>query len=611
MSGLVVLPAVLCGLCAMSPGAAGSPPDRHGFPGADRAAGAQGTRWPAREAAEGAGERSAPGGPDARAGYGGPDAAREPGRHGERATFRVRGAAGAEGAAGAPGAARTAGVRAPGAPGALTARAPSATGNPMAPNLGFGVVTRRDALLAGTGAATPVAVGGDLTLGSRFGIAPHRAGGYTAPGDARPTALLVHGTVDLPDSAADAVLRVAGDHYVKVGDLTGAAARTTGMDGAPVKTRLVAPGTGYGTTPRVELTTAQPPASVGPARGPLDFGALFTGHRRHADALARCPATVTPHRAAGAPGTTVRIRLADDRTNVLRLTGAQLAAVRELVIANRPTATRPLVVVVDTTAEGGALSWRTPRTTGLGEGDARYVLWAFADTTHLTLAAGDTLRGSVYAPRAELTDRSPADIEGDVVVRSLRSTPGAGGVRSAPFAAEPECDRTAAPARVPSPGRAAAPETVRVAGTEPEPGPEAKPGTEPGPAGEPGRKAGAGMGPDTGREPDPEAKPGPEAAGEGAAEPGTGPAAPAEAATDTRPGSGPSPAEASPAQDPAPGTASGGAPEVPPGTAEVSAMADTGSRTRLWILGAAAALLVTIGTALTRASRRARRDPGE
>ncbi|GGU39507.1 hypothetical protein GCM10010274_28840 [Streptomyces lavendofoliae] len=607
-----MLPAVLCGLCAMSPGTTASTPERHRIPGADRAATAQGTRWPAREAPEGAGERGAPGGPDvgggseARAGHGGPGAARQRGRNGGRVALRVRGA---EGAAGAPGVARTTGVR---VSGALTAQAPSATGNPMAPNLGFGVVTRRDALLAGTGAATPVAVGGDLTLGSRFGIAPHRAGGYTAPGDARPTGLLVHGTVDLPDSAADAVLRVAGDHYVKVGDLTGAAARTTGMDGAPVKTRLVAAGAGYGTTPRVELTTAQPPASVGPARGPLDFGALFTGHRRHADALARCPATVTPHRATHAPGSTVRIRLADDRTNVLRLTGAQLAAVRELVVENRPTATRPLVVAVDTTAEGGALSWRTPRTTGLDDGDARYVLWTFADTTHLTLAAGDTLRGSVYAPRAELTDRSPADIEGDVVVRSLRSTPRAGGVRSAPFAAEPECDRTAAPAPLPSPGRAAAPEAVRMAGAEPEPGPEAKPGTEPGPAGEPGRKAEAGVGPDTGREPDPEAKPGPGAAGEGEAEPGTGPAAPAEAATDTRPGSGPSPAEVSPAQDSAPGTASGGgAPDTPPGTAAVSAMADTGSRTRLWLLGAAAALLVAIGTALTRASRRARRDPGQ
>ncbi|MGA4800150.1 collagen-binding domain-containing protein [Streptomyces lavendulocolor] len=478
----------------------------------------------------------------------------------------------------------------------------------MAGNRGFGVVTRRDAVLAGTGSASPVAVGGDLVLGSRYGVAPRREGGYTAPGDRRPTALLVGGAVDLAGSAADGVLKVSGDAYVKVGDLSGSATLATGMDGAPVKTRLVAAGRGYGTTPRVELTTAQASASVGPAPGLVDFGALFADHRRRADALARCPGTVTPRGGLG-PGATVRIRLADDRTNVLRLTGTQLAGIRSLAFENRPAADRPLVVVVDTGAEGDALSCRPPATTGLGAGDAPYVLWTFAGTKDLTLTAGDTLRGSLYAPRADLTDRSPADIEGDIVVRSFRAGPGAGGIRSAAFAAEPECGSAPAPASGPSRDRSAVPgaavpgaavpgAAVPGAGAKPEPGPEAKPGTDPGPDGEPGREAEAGVGPETGREPGPEAKPGPGAAAE--AEPGPGSRAPATGAvTDARPGSGPSPAESFPrrAEEPSPGAG--------------TAMADTGSRSGLWYTGAGAALLVAVGTALTRASRRGRREPGE
>ncbi|OAL13469.1 hypothetical protein A4V12_20085 [Streptomyces noursei] len=473
-------------------------------------------------------------------------------------------------------------------------------GNPMAGNRGFGVVTRRDAVLAGTGSASPVAVGGDLVLGSRYGVAPRREGGYTAPGDRRPTALLVGGAVDLAGSAADGVLKVSGDAYVKVGDLSDSAALATGMDGAPVKTRLVATGRGYGTTPRVELTTAQASASVGPAPGLVDFGALFADHRRRADALARCPGTVTPRGALG-PGATVRIRLADDRTNVLRLTGTQLAGIRSLAFENRPAADRPLVVVVDTGAEGDVLSWRPPATTGLGTGDAPYVLWTFAGTKDLTLTAGDTLWGSLYAPRADLTDRSPADIEGDIVVRSFRAGPGAGGIRSAAFAAEPECGSAPAPASGPSRDRSVVPgAAVPGAGARPEPGPEAKPGTDPGPDGEPGREAEAGVGPGTGREPDPEAKPGPGAAAEAEAEPGPGSRAPATGAvTDARPGSGPSPAESFPrrAEEPSPGAG--------------TAMADTGSRSGLWYTGAGAALLVAVGTALTRASRRGRREPGE
>ncbi|ORT55947.1 collagen-binding domain-containing protein [Streptomyces sp. CB03238] len=445
----------------------------------------------------------------------------------------------------------------PGAP-ATRAHETSATiGNPMAGNNGFGVVTRRDARLGGTESGSAVAVGGDLALGSRYTVARRGTGGFVAAGDARPTALLVGGAVDFAGSAADAVLRVAGDRYVKVGDLGGGATRATGMNGTPVKTRLVAAGAGYGTTPRVELTTAQPPPSVGPARGLMDFGTLFAGHRQRADALARCRGTVAPRDAGDA---TVRVRLADDRTNVLRLTGARLAGIRVLAFENRPTAARPLVIVVDTTAEGGELSWRTPTMAGVGGEDAPYILWTFADATDIALTAGDTLTGSVYAPRAELTDGSPADIEGDVVVRALKAGPLAGGIRNAPFTAEPSCDDAPATTPTRSPSPAPSPPGA--------PGPEPK--LEPGPEPEPEPKG----------EPDAEPEPEPEPAASGAV-------------TDARPPSEPSPA---PRGEP---------------RAESAEMADTGSRPKLWLLGAGAVLLVTTGAVLTRASRRNHRDPGE
>lgn len=471
-------------------------------------------------------------------------------------------------------------------PTAAAHEAPAVTGNPMATNHGFGVLTRHGALLAGTGAESAVAVGGDLSFGSRYTVAPRGTGGFVAPGDARPTALLVDGAVDFAGSAADGVLRVTGDRYVKVGDLSGSATRATGMDGEPVKTRLVGAGAGYGTTPRVELTTAQPPTSVGPARGLVDFGALFTGHRQRADALARCRATVAPLDPL-TPGATVRIRLADARTNVLRLTGRQLTGIRGLAFENRPTAERPLVIVVDTTAEGGELSWRTPALTGVGGEDAPYILWTFADATDLALTAGDTLRGSVYAPRAELTDRSPADIEGDIVVRALKAAPHAGGIRSAAFAAGLSCGEGPAPSRPRAPG----PER------QPLPQPEAEPAARPEPVAEP--------------DPAPASEPQPDRAPE---EPETHSAAP-EAVTDPRPQTTEPPAEPSAAPS-EPSTAPSAEPSEPvlspaPAGEALDEIADTGSRPKLWILGAGAALLVATGAALTRASHRNRRDGGE
>ncbi|RST19219.1 choice-of-anchor A family protein [Streptomyces sp. WAC05374] len=504
---------------------------------------------------------------------------------------------------------------------------PAVHGNPMAGNHGFGVVTERDAVLGGTGGESAVAVGGSLALGSRYTIAPRPADGFRATGDARPTALLVDGRVDFAASAADAVLRVAGDRYAKVGDLSGTATRATGMDGAPVKTRLVAAGAGYGTAPRVELTTAQPPASVGPARGLLDFGALFASHRQRADALARCRGTVTVPAGTLASGGTVRVRLAGDGTHVLRLTGAQLARVRALEFADRPTAARPLVVVVDTTAEGGALSWRTPTVTGIGREDAPYVLWAFPDATRLALTAGGTLRGSLYAPRAELTDGSPAAVEGDIVVRALKAGPRSGAVRSAPFAARPVCPAATAPAG--APGRDRAPVPVPGTDAEPragtEPGPDDEPVDEP----EPGTEAEAELEaeaeaaeeeaePGSGEEPP--AGPADEEAEPAEAEVETGPEAePAEAEVETDPEAEPAEAEVETDPEAEPAEVETGA--DPAGTgAEPSAdtesgppgeMAETGARARLWLVGAGAALLVATGTVLTRASRGRHRGTGE
>lgn len=455
----------------------------------------------------------------------------------------------------------------PPGPSPVTRPVAAVTGNPMAGNNGFGVVTQRDALLGGTSTEGSVAVGGALRFGAGHTVAPRATGGFTARGDTRPTALLVGGRVDFAGSATNGVLRVLDRGYVKVGDLTGSAAQATGMNGTAVNTRLVAAGAGYHATPRIELTTPQPPSSVGPARGLMDFDALFATHRHRADALARCQGNVA--HAGITPDSTVRIRLADGRTNVLRLTGAQLDHIRTLTFDNRPTATRPLVVVVDTTAEGGGFTWRTPAMAGVTSQDAPYILWNFADATDLTLTAGDTLRGAVYAPRAKLTDVSPSDIEGDVVVHALaagRPAGSSGRIRHVPFAAQPSCG----PQPASGPERAA----------DPEPDAELEPAADP-----ESEAAGAQGDPDPAEaEPEPAADPESEAAG----------------------------AEGEPESDPDSEATNVVADDRPPAAPSlVGEMADTGSRAQMWLMGGAAALLVATGAVLTRASRRSRRRPGE
>ncbi|MGW1084756.1 collagen-binding domain-containing protein, partial [Kitasatospora sp. NPDC002522] len=228
-------------------------------------------------------------------------------------------------------------------------------GNPVAGNRGFGTIVEQDAVLGSGETEGAVALGGDLTFGPGYHVGLHAAGGFTVPGDDRPTALLVGGRVDFAGSSRNGVLTVLGDRYLKIGDPTGAPVLDTDANHAQVTTQVVAADAGHNSVPRIELTVRQPPASVAPATGLIDFTALFATYRQRATALAACPENLTLTDAAGQPlpadvpaGSTGFLTLDPSRTNVLHLTGAALNRLAGLNVRTAPTQSGPLLVVVDT-----------------------------------------------------------------------------------------------------------------------------------------------------------------------------------------------------------------------------------------------------------------------
>ncbi|MFE5829267.1 collagen-binding domain-containing protein [Streptomyces sp. NPDC056488] len=332
------------------------------------------------------------------------------------------------------------------------AAVPVSLGNPVDGNEGFGAFIQNDALLGSTESEGPVAVGGNLAFGQGYNVALRTPGNYTPAGDARPAALLVGGRVLWDQSAPGGILRVLSDGYVKIGDTANATVRTTDSNGASVSTRVVPAGRPYDTTPRIELTARQPQNSV-TAPGLIDFDAAFTAFRDRSDTMATCAQNVvltdangTPLAQPGiAPGTQAYVTLAPGTTNVLHVTGADLSNLASITFRNQPTATTPLVVDVDTTATGGTFDWHTPNTPGISGNQAPYVLWNFADATSITMTGGDSLEGTIYAPRARLEDDNPTNIEGDIIAREFAAgTTGAGStageIHHFPFAANVSCD---------------------------------------------------------------------------------------------------------------------------------------------------------------------------
>ncbi|MEU9202099.1 choice-of-anchor A family protein [Streptomyces sp. NPDC048332] len=380
----------------------------------------------------------------------------------------------------------------------LSSAAPAAadySGNPLAGDNGFGVLVQDDATLGSTETEGSVAIGGNLTYGPGYNVALHTPGTFTAPGDANPTALLVGGRADHASSSPQGVLQVLSDGYVKIGDATGSSVLNTDANNAEVNTQVVAAGAAYNSTPRIQTTVRQPVGSVTDTTGLPDLDALFSTYRDRSDAIDTCDTNVVLRDAAGDPlpdqtgfpaGTNAYVTLTEGETNVLRLTGEQLNNLSQITFNTPPTATTPFVVDVDTTGTGGTYVWHMPNLAGVSGEQAPYMLWNFPDATDITMADGDSLEGTVFAPRAHLTDLDASNIEGTVVVRELTAGPltedgsssvDAGEIHQFPFAAEIDCAGDESPSPSPSPTGV----TPSPSPTEPTPTPTEPTPTEPTP----------------------------------------------------------------------------------------------------------------------------------
>ncbi|MCP2322647.1 choice-of-anchor A domain-containing protein/LPXTG-motif cell wall-anchored protein [Hamadaea flava] len=321
--------------------------------------------------------------------------------------------------------------------------------DPLVGNEGFLVLVEQDAQFWAHEVEGTVAVGGDLLVGGNFTTLTQSTNPFTIPGDGAPTALIVNGKVDLANSTAGVEMHVTGGGYMKIGDLSGVVVRDTDNNNASALTRLV-PADDYNAKPDVEVAVHQPASSVGPTV-PLDVAGLFPTYRSISTQLATiCPENVTPTNSAGnpltspyAPGTRAFVTLTPGEANIWNVSAADLNNVTELTFTNQPTADTPLIVNVDTTGVGGDFAWDSPTLPGVDSLQAPYILWNFPDATSLQHVGGDSLEGTLYAPRADFVDLDPSNIEGAVVVKSLVMGSGrvdGGEVHLFPFAATIECE---------------------------------------------------------------------------------------------------------------------------------------------------------------------------
>lgn len=325
-------------------------------------------------------------------------------------------------------------------------------------NSGFLVFVEDDVTLSSDESEGTIALGGDLRLGSSYQIAagatPVRDT-YTAPGDTRPTYLHVGGGIEWLSPGAQ--VRVENAGFSKVADDATYTARWLDSNNAQVNYRILEPGAAYEATPFVEGRTRQSPESVATPvpQDLIDIPAAFGLYRSLSTEMGRCArtATLVDDQGLALPdpvpdGARGRLSLVPGQTNVLELSAADLDHLAEITFLDPPTASTPLLVNVT----GTSFSGRVPNLAGISGSQAPYVLWNMPEATSVTVTSGDSLQGTIYAPRATLTWAAASNIEGNVIARDFTHANGLGGtpfeLHDFPFSTTLSCAAAAAPPRL-------------------------------------------------------------------------------------------------------------------------------------------------------------------
>ena len=286
-------------------------------------------------------------------------------------------------------------------------------------NSGFTVFVREDVNLSADEAEGTIALGGDLSFGTTYSVAAAPTPTFTVPGETNQVSLYVGGGVDWASSAPGARLRVQNQGFTKIADTDTFAA----FNKNPNDYQITAPGGAIDQTPLIEGTVGQSPASIGaPVPADLiDIEGAFGLYEQLSTDLATCPTTVVLTDDAGNPiGSPpvapfrAHVTLTSGQTNVLNISADDLARLQELTFDDVPTQDTPLLVNVT-----GDFSGNIPNQPGLTAAAARYILYNFADAATVSVTGGDSLHGTVYAPRAFVNWRVTQNLEGNLIADSV------------------------------------------------------------------------------------------------------------------------------------------------------------------------------------------------
>ncbi|GAB2777157.1 hypothetical protein GCM10027275_20170 [Rhabdobacter roseus] len=313
---------------------------------------------------------------------------------------------------------------------AVASVTPAFSQNPTAAATGYGVVVQNNLTLKSGEIDGGSAAGGNLILEGTTNVTGNT---YNNAGS-RPTtnsgnnflALTIQGKVTYTSGGG---VNVNGNGWVKLCDQTGS--YFFSVNGS--NTRITGQSGNSNADPKVNINTGQATNTLQQC-SVFNFTTAFTAFNATSTTLGGCANNVTPAFDQGS--STPKLTLQSNTTNVwnLAMSGQNLGGYTNVTFNNAPTSTRPLVITVST---AGAITWNTWSMAGIGDAEGAFIIYNFPNATSLTMTGGNTIKGTVLAPKADIIKNTSGNIDGQVIGKSLVMN--GGEIHYRPFNASTTC----------------------------------------------------------------------------------------------------------------------------------------------------------------------------
>lgn len=291
--------------------------------------------------------------------------------------------------------------------------------NPTEPTQGFDLFVKESAILKGGHSEGVAAIGGNAIFDYNYSFAHDVDGGFMDNNNQETTQIGLYVDEQIILRNVNGDININSNTYLKIGNTDGLYIHDV-MPNNPsqtINTRINQSSNNIDSNPKIILNVKQPESSIN-RKGLINFEEAFTVLESYSNQMSQMESTTDIEISSGTGIITLQ-----EGVNVINLTGDDINNISALQFNNgNPNTDKIVIFNINTTT---SYSTEMFNFNGLGDQDGQYILFNFYNTDNLEFTNnGKTVKGTIYAPKANFIKNSSSNIDGQVIVKSFEMSNG-------------------------------------------------------------------------------------------------------------------------------------------------------------------------------------------